>query len=295
MDNTKIEYLKRHLQQALNEDNYNEANNCYHELLKLVDEDDIKDIAKTMSEYNRTHSKSTTQDNDTSGVALKEKVRSIKKKYNQNSQLAKWSFIAWGIGMGLGLLLVMMGAGAFGSYNDAIMYTGLVIAIIGFVALIPGVTGVSTKNKCDVAMKNLKQLLFDFVCEQEPKLQYIEGVQYTDGIYYMGQFPTIYKGQIENEEANGFGVAFVGTGFYAGEWKKNMPCGIGKLYSYDLLYIIEGEFKSGSPDGLVDIVWEDGGEWHGSYKNALPWSGQGKAEIKGKIVEGTWKNGILLA
>ena len=46
MEDRKIEYLKKHLEQALEDDNFNEVNSCYQELLKYVKVNDIPALAQ---------------------------------------------------------------------------------------------------------------------------------------------------------------------------------------------------------------------------------------------------------
>lgn len=73
----------------------------------------------------------------------------------------------------------------------------------------------------------------------------------------------------------------------------------------DFKMVLEGEFLSDYANGIIDITWEDGSEWHGEYKKGFPWSGKGKAVllwngkskkiIRHKSLEGIWKNGVKLS
>jgi hypothetical protein len=80
--------------------------------------------------------------------------------------------------------------------------------------------------------------------------------------------------------------------FYIGQWKNGVKSGIGKLISDDMLMVLEGEFKDDKIHGIVDIKWEDGSEWHGEYKDGMPWDGKGKTRIDNQIQIGVWKKGI---
>ena len=181
----------------------------------------------------------------------------------------------------------MLGAGAFGSYDDNIMYSGLAVAIAGGVLLLIGTIFLFVKNGSERRLDARKEEVFTFIRNGVDKLNYLENVE-TFGCVYVGQIKE------KTEESHGFGVGFCNEGIYVGEWKSGVAYGIGTWHSTDMLLTLEGEFRRDVPHGIVDIKWEDGSEWHGEYKDGHPWNGEGKTRIKEKILEGVWKNGMLI-
>ncbi|MBQ4155107.1 MAG: hypothetical protein IJE01_07945 [Clostridia bacterium] len=292
MEDKKIEYLKKHLEQALNDDNYNEANTCYQELLKHVTVNDIPELAQKINDYNKKQSGKTSQKINASADDIKKRTRTAKKKHNINVKIQIYG-IAGGVGaMVLGCFLVMCGAGIFGLYSDPIMYSGLYVAIAGGALLLIGTIFAFIKNKSEIALNKCRSEVFKLICDGEDKLKYLEKVETFENVYYVGQ--------VKADMAHGFGVGGyfdnnIGHGFYVGDYKNDSKSGIGKLITDDMLMTLEGEFKGNQANGVVDIQWEDGGEWHGEYKQGLPWNGQGKTIVKNKVQEGVWKNGMLIS
>ena len=186
--------------------------------------------------------------------------------------------------MVLGCFLVMCGAGIFGSYSDPLMYGGLAVAIAGGALLLIGTIFAFIKNKSQIVLNKCRSEVFKFICDGEDKLKYLENIE---------TFENVYVGQVKADMAHGFGVGVCPDGsIYIGEWKNGSKSGIGKLITDDMLMTLEGEFKGNQANGVVDILWEDGSEWHGEYKQGLPWKGQGKTIVKNKVQEGIWKNGL---
>lgn len=288
MDEKKIEYLKKHLEQALLDDDYNEVNSCYQELLKFLSATDIPDLAQKVNDYNRGHSKVPTQGIVTSAEDIKKRTRIAKKKHNVNVKIQIYG-IAGGVGaMILGCFLVMCGGGVFGSYSDPVMYGGLAVMIAGGALLLIGTIFAFIKNKSQILLNKCRIEVFKLICDGQDKLKYLENVETVENMYV---------GQVKKDMAHGFGVGTyfdnnIGHGFYVGDYKNDSKSGIGKLIADDMLMTLEGEFKGNQANGIVDITWEDGSEWHGEYKQGLPWNGQGKTVVKHKTQEGVWKNGI---
>ena len=287
MDEKKIEYLKRRLEQALQEDDYNGVNSCYQELLKYVEAADMPQLAQKVNAYNSTHFKKPAP-GTVSEQTLKGRVRAAKKKFNLSSKCRGYGIGGGLAGMVLGCILVMSGAGAFGDwYNDFVMYGGLVISILGFVGIITGTVFACIYSSAFVELQKCRKEVFKFICAGEDKLKYLENVD--------GEADDAYIGQMDGIDAHGFGVGLCDNGsVYVGQWKDNVMSGIGKLISDDMRMVLEGEFYDGRPDGIVDIQWEDGGQWHGTYKRGMPWNGEGKTIVENRILEGTWKNGVKI-
>jgi len=283
MDEKKIEYLKKHLEQALLDDDYNEVNSCYQELLKFLSATDIPDLAQKVNNYNRGHSEVPAQGVVTSAEDIKKRTRIAKKKHNVNVKIQIYG-IAGGVGaMILGCFLVMCGAGVFGSYSDPIMYGGLAVAIAGGALLLIGTIFAFIKNKSQIVLDKCRIEVFKLICDGQDKLKYLENVETVENVYV---------GQVKTNDPHGFGVGFCTGGIYVGDWKNGSKSGIGKLIADDMLMTLEGEFKADQANGVVDIQWEDGSEWHGEYKNGMPWNGKGKTLIMNHIQEGVWKNGV---
>ena len=288
MDEKKIEYLKKHLEQALLDDDYNEVNSCYQELLKFLSATDVPDLAQKVNDYNKSHSKNPSQNETVSTDDIKKRTRIAKKKHNINVKIMVIGIAGSVIAMILGCFLVMCGAGVFGSYSDPLMYSGLAIAIAGGVLLLIGTIFAFIKNKSQIVLNKCRSEGFKLICDGEDKLKYLENVE---------TFENVYVGQVKKDMAHGFGVGGyfdnnIGHGFYVGDYKNDSKSGIGKVITDDMLMVLEGEFKGNQANGVVDIQWEDGCEWHGEYRQGLPWNGQGKTIVKNKVQEGIWKNGL---
>ena len=167
--------------------------------------------------------------------------------------------------------------------NDSVLvlfFAGVVLLLIGIVFAIP-------YGKYDRALTNCRREVFKLICDSESRLKYLENVE---------TYENKYVGQVQKDNAHGFGVGALPNGsVYIGEWEDNAKSGIGKIITDDMLMTLEGEFKDDKADGVVDILWEDGSEWHGEYKNGLPWTGKGKTLVKNKILEGIWKNGVKVS
>lgn len=292
MEDKKIEYLKKHLEQALADDNYNEINSCYQELLKYVSVSDIPELTQKVNDYNKKQSSKTSQKINASADEIKQRIRIAKKKHNINVKIMVIGIAGSMIAMVLGLIFVLCGAEVdfFYDYDleDFMMSLGVVVVVFGGILLLVGTIFAFIKNKSQVVLDKCRNEVFKLICDSEDKLKYLGNVETVENIYV---------GQVKKNMAHGFGVGVyfdnnIGHGIYVGDCKNDSKSGIGKLTTDDLLMTLEGEFKEGTVCGIVDIRWEDGSEWHGEYKNGHPWNGQGKTIVEKKVQEGVWKNGL---
>ena len=115
MDEKKIEYLKKHLEQALLDDDYNEVNSCYQELLKLLSATDIPDLAQKVNDYNKSHYKKLSQNETVSSNDIKKRIRIAKKRHKINVKIHIYGIAGGLAAMVLGCFLVMCGTGVFGN------------------------------------------------------------------------------------------------------------------------------------------------------------------------------------
>ena len=303
MDTKKIEYLKKHLTQALAEENYGDANYCFKELSNIPDVD-VSEFAAAVSNLNAKY-KSKIDENCTSDFEkLKEQIRHGKKNLNIVSKIQVWG-LAGGVGLLLlALILVLLSTGEIIDhyYNDNLMYFGVVIACLGGFGILVGTVFSFIINKVYKPVNDTRRKLFNELCLSQEKFKYLDNVEIINGYDGLPQ----YMGQVANGKKEGFGISVNPYGyFYVGEWLNGEKSGIGKLMTDDFKMILEGEFLSDYANGIVDITWEDGSEWHGEYKEGFPWSGKGKAVllwngkskiiIRHKALKGIWKNGIKLS
>jgi len=287
MNERKIAYLKTHLEQALIEKDHNEVNSCYKELLKLVNAADIPELVQQVNEFNNLHAKNAKKTDKDTVDLLKKRIRRALKVHKANKKIALWGILYGVLGMIFGCFLVMLGAGVFDIYNNSIMNGGLVVSIAGGILLLIGTIFAFAKNKSECMLETCKDEIFTFIRNGVDKLNYLENVE-TFGCAYVGQIKE------KTKEPHGFGVGFCNEGIYVGEWKSGVAYGIGTWHSTDMRLTLEGEFRRDVPHGIVDIKWEDGSQWRGEYKDGHPWNGEGKTRIKEKILEGVWKNGMLI-
>lgn len=288
MDEKKIEYMKKHLEQAILNDNYNEVNNCYQSLLKYIDPADIPDLAQKVNDYNKTHSKN----NSSAGLPDEKDVKTMaliaKKKHKTNVRIQI-------LGLTLGVI-AMIGSCVIvsSSYNDLIIDIGLATLIAGFVLVLIGAVFGSVKNKSFISLIKHMNELFRSVCANEDKLHFLDNIETLSE--EIGEYTKeYYMGQTNEGVPHGFGIGFCKDyAIYIGEWEHGQQSGIGKYIVYDMNVILEGEFAEGKAHGVIDVIWEDGSAWHGEYKNDLPWDGQGKTFIGKKIKQGVWKKGLFI-
>jgi len=104
-----------------------------------------------------------------------------------------------------------------------------------------------------------------------------------------------YVGQVRNDKANGYGVAFFDTGSrYEGEWKENLRHGDGSFYWTDGQSYV-GEYQNDRRQGKGTYFWPNGekyvGEWKDDQRN-------GEGIFYGKndkiITKGIWKHDKLV-
>lgn len=292
MDEKKIEYLKKHLEKALEEKNYSDVNYCFQELSSIPNVD-ISEIAKTVNAFNNEY-KSTNKEKYSSKLEeIKEELCRSKAKSNIVSKI-QFLGLAGGVAalvFGCLLMLMLMDIGD-------LMWIGIAIEGIGFVGIILGTIFSFIKGKVYTKECTIRRSLFKELCESQEKFKYLDNVE---EVKFAGV--TNYKGQVVNGNREGFGISVNHVGyFYIGEWSKGEKSGIGKLVTDDMKMVLEGEFLSDLAHGTVDISWEDGSEWHGEYRQGFPWNGSGKAILPWngnskimlctKIQEGVWKNGL---
>lgn len=98
-----------------------------------------------------------------------------------------------------------------------------------------------------------------------------------------------YIGQIENNQANGYGFAvFAKKGFYEGQWANNMRNGEG-IYYWQNGDIYQGQYVDGFRTGYGIYTFESGDIYKGYWKDNLR---QGKGALYSKrkklLFEGEW-------
>lgn len=280
MDSKKIDYLVRHLEEALQENNISDANYCFNEL-KSIEGFDINPFVDRVNELNKNNSIKSAQENKSAIDEVKQKAIEIKTRYVVNSRIEAFGLIG---GFGLfffGAALVIIGGSTF---VDFLMNIGLVITIAGGIGIAIGTVFVFIANSAYDKYKKYIKTVFKCISENEEKFKYIENV---------GTIADEYIGQMDSGIPNGFGIGIAkySNYIYIGEWKDGKKVGIGKMISDDMKMTIEGEFSDDSLNGIVDIIWDNGDEWHGEYKNNRPFNGKGKTEVKLRVKEGVWNYG----
>ncbi|WP_417410454.1 hypothetical protein [Hominenteromicrobium sp.] len=301
MEDKKIAYLKNRLEQALQDDSAGDVNNCYQELKDLLDGTQLAEISQKVADYNSRRSKEISQSNTANEENVKQNIRSAKHTYQVHLHIEIAGLVGGFGALLLGFLFVMCGTGVLIDrfYNDFIMYSGVGIAILGGVMIFIGIIFAFIKSKSFLRFSECRKEVFDYVCENDSRLQKLVGIVKNGEL-------SLYKTTGDNKGigATGGGEIYIGgiaikenpfKGVAAAPKMILERSGIGTLYTDDLLMKLEGEFNGGTLNGVVDIQWEDGNEWHGQYKNNLPWDGKGKAYLKNKkAVIGVWKNGMKI-
>lgn len=294
MDTKKVEYLKKHLEQALSEENYGDVNYCFQELSNIPNID-ISELAKDVNEFNKKY-RSKANENALSNLEnLKDQMCQLNEKKKIANKIG-WRCLFCGMAVGLlGFIVYFILffiidsirfyeatclALAFGIFGLAVMFIGMAFLCVG--------------SKIKAKTDNIRKKLFNELCFSQEKFKYLDNIEVLNdktGIPY-------YKGQIVNGKQEGFGIYLDKNGyFYIGEWLYGEMSGIGKLMTDDFKVVLEGEFLGNRANGIVDITWDDGSEWHGEYKQGSPWNGKGKAILPWhghKVLEGSWVNGERL-
>ncbi|RZS92262.1 MORN repeat-containing protein [Aquimarina brevivitae] len=104
-----------------------------------------------------------------------------------------------------------------------------------------------------------------------------------------------YVGQVQNNKANGYGIAVFDTGSrYEGDWVNNLREGEGAFYWPDGEYYI-GSYENDLRNGLGTYYWPNGEKYVGEWKDDQR-SGEGTFYAKdGKILtSGIWKKDKLV-
>ncbi|MBW1296447.1 MORN repeat-containing protein [Aquimarina litoralis] len=104
-----------------------------------------------------------------------------------------------------------------------------------------------------------------------------------------------YVGQVKNEKASGYGIAFFDTGSrYEGEWKENLRHGEGAFYWTDGQSYV-GQYLNDRRNGNGTYAWPNGEKYVGQWKDDQR---NGKGIFYGKnnkvITEGVWENDKLV-
>ena len=292
MDTKKVEYLKKHLEQALSEENYGDVNYCFQELSNIPNID-ISELAKEVEEFNKIY-RSKVNENALSDLEnLKAQMCQLNAKIKKISKIGWRSFFSGMIVSLLGFILFFI------YYNYSIHYIfdeylTLYFGIIGLIVMFIGIVFLCVGSKINAKADNIRKKLFNELCFSQEKFKYLDNIDVLNDI--TGN--PYYKGQIVNGKQEGFGIYLDKKGyFYIGEWLNGEMSGIGKLISDDFKMVLEGEFLCNRVNGIVDITWDDGSEWHGEYKQGSPWNGKGKAILPWhghKVLEGSWVNGERL-
>lgn len=129
------------------------------------------------------------------------------------------------------------------------------------------------------------------VKKQQQKKSYGEYLTFTN----RKKHKVHYVGQVKNDKANGYGIAFFDTGSrYEGEWKENLRHGEGAFYWTDG-QSYEGQYLNDRRNGKGTYSWPNGERYIGQWKDDQR---NGAGVFYGKnnkiITEGVWKNDKLV-
>jgi len=107
-------------------------------------------------------------------------------------------------------------------------------------------------------------------------------LQFRDGLHYKGQF--------QNDNISGYGVATWPEKIYEGHWKNNQKHGTGKeSYADGRRYI--GEFRNDKKEGYGEFYWHNGSSFKGFFSNGKQ-HGEGEfTSQNGGSKKGLWENG----
>ena len=104
-----------------------------------------------------------------------------------------------------------------------------------------------------------------------------------------------YVGQVKNNKANGYGIAFLDTGSrYEGQWKDNQRHGEGKFYWPDGEYYV-GTYVNDKRNEHGAYYWPNGEKYVGSWKDDKR-NGKGEfyASDGNMLTSGTWEDDKLV-
>lgn len=294
MDAKKVDYLKKHLAQALNEENYGDVNYCFQELSNIPNID-ISEFAKDVDEFNKKYRSKANKNASSDFENLKDQMCQLNAKKKTIRKIG-WRCLFCGMVVSLLGFIVFF---IFFAIIDKIRFynaecLALAFGIIGLIVMFIGIIFVCVESKIKAKTYSIRKKLFNQLCFSQEKFKYLDNIEVLNDI--TGN--PYYKGQIVNGKQEGFGIYLDPKGyFYIGEWLYGEMSGIGKLMTDDFKMVMEGEFLSNRANGVVDIIWDDGSEWHGEYKQGSPWNGKGKAILpwhRHKVLEGSWVNGEKL-
>ncbi|WP_025740558.1 MORN repeat-containing protein [Aquimarina pacifica] len=129
------------------------------------------------------------------------------------------------------------------------------------------------------------------VKKQQQKKSYGEYLTFTN----RKRHKVHYVGQVRNDKANGYGIAFFDTGSrYEGEWKENLRHGDGSFYWTDGEYYV-GQYQNDRRTGQGTYFWPNGEKYTGQWKDDQR-NGEGTFYGKDKniMTQGVWKNDKLI-
>lgn len=178
METKKIEYLKKHLIQALAEENYGDANYCFKELSSIPNVD-VSEFATAVSNLNAKYKSKINENSTPDFEKLKEQIRHEKKNLNIVSKIQVWG-LAGGFGLFLfATILIFLSSGEIDDYyNDNLMYFGVVVGCLGGFGILVGTVFLFIGNKV-----------------YKP-VNYLDNVEIINGYDGLPQ----YMGQVANEK-----------------------------------------------------------------------------------------------
>ena len=132
--------------------------------------------------------------------------------------------------------------------------------------------------------ESMEKCIIEGQCGKKPVIA-MTTLKYADG--------SIYNGQVENNQPEGFGRMIYPDGCsYIGEFKNGRFHGKGKEWYYNIVSY-EGDFCMGQPSGEGRETYIDGTEYNGSFRDDMK-DGCGKTVYSdGAEYEGEYRNGSI--
>lgn len=107
-----------------------------------------------------------------------------------------------------------------------------------------------------------------------------------------GEIKSIFKGQLINKKADGYGYYKDDYEEYEGQWTNNQKNGIGEIIYVDQSSY-KGEFLNGKRNGIGEYKWSDNSYYRGEFKNNNM-NGLGICKNANNVVfMGNFCNGLL--
>lgn len=298
MDAKKVDYPKKHLAQALNEENYGDINYCFQELSNIPNID-ISEFAKDVDEFNKKYRFKANKNASSDFENLKDQMCQLNAKKKIANKIG-WRCFFCGLVtcFPFGFIVELIFEKVLHHYAE---WSAFFVTVgLEIILMFVGIIFIVIQGEIGKKIVNIRRLIFNELCFSQEKFKYLDNIDVLNDITGNCSKITVncYKGQIVKGKQEGFGIYLDSNGyFYIGEWHDGEMSGIGKLMTDDFRMVMEGEFLSNRANGIVDITWDDGSEWHGEYKQGSPWNGQGKAILpwhRNKVLEGNWVNGVRL-